>query len=371
MTVKPQAHNYLKDIKSYKPGKDRIEGVQEDVKVIKLSSNENPLGSSLKAITDYKEHAGDLPIYADGACTNLRQKIAQKYNIDSAKIVCGAGSDEILYMLASAYAGVGDEVIHSKHGFLMYGISAKRVGASVVVVDEKNLKADVDEIIAAVTDKTKIIFLANPNNPTGSYLTNNEVEKLINNIRQDVLIVLDHAYDEYVIDKKDYPDAIRLVNENKNVIMTRTFSKIHGLASLRIGWCYADVEVIDVLNKVRGPFNVGGPAQVAAAKAITDEDFMRNSAEHNLKWLDKYFDFCQGLNNIKAYDSVANFILFNFGSEKNAEIANEEFLKNGVIVRKVAAYLLPDCLRITVGSDQDNEKVIKLLKQIDQMINKA
>ncbi len=367
MTNKVQAHSFLRDIKSYKPGKDKIEGVQ-NLKITKLSSNENPLGSSKAAIEAYKDHGSDLPIYADGACTNLRQKIAEKYNIDSEKIVCGAGSDEILYMLASAYAGIGDEVIHSKHGFLMYGISAKRVGAAVVIVDEKNLKADIDAIIKAVSDETRMIFLANPNNPTGSYLTNDEVEKLIKNVRQDVLIVLDHAYDEYVIDKKDYPDAIKLVNENKNVVMTRTFSKIHGLASLRIGWCYADEEIIDILNKVRGPFNVGGPAQVAAAKAIEDQEFMINSAQHNLKWLKKYYDIVENLDNIKAYDSVANFILFDFGSEEKAELANEEFLKEGVIVRKVAAYFLPSCLRITVGSDEDNEKVIDILLKINELI---
>lgn len=367
MVEKVKAHSYLRDIKSYKPGKDSIDG-EQNIVVTKLSSNENPLGSSLGAVNAYKNHGSDLPVYADGACVNLRKKIAKKYNIDSERIVCGAGSDEILYMLASAYAGIGDEVIHSKHGFLMYGISAKRVGANVIIVDEKDLKVDVDAIIEAVTSKTKMIFLANPNNPTGSYLANNEIDRLVKNIRKDVLIVLDHAYDEYVIDKEDYPDAIKTVEENENVVMTRTFSKIHGLASLRIGWCFAHKEVIDVLNKVRGPFNVGGPAQVAAAVAIEDQEFMTNSAEHNLKWLEKYFDVCQKFDNIKAYDSVANFILFDFGSQKNAELANEEFLKEGVIVRKVAVYLLPRCLRITIGNNEDNEKVINILSRINKLI---
>ncbi len=362
--IKVEAQSYLNSIKSYKPGKDKIAG--SDKKVIKLSSNENALGCSKVAKESYEEHASDVFRYADGACTNLRKAIAEKYEINSDNIVCGAGSDEILYMLASAYAGKGDEVIHSKHGFLMYNISAKRVGANTVVVKEKDLKTDIDGVISAVNDKTKIIFLANPNNPTGSYLTNNEVQKLINNVPKNVLIVFDHAYDEFVIGLDGYPNAIKLVQENENVVMTRTFSKIYGLASLRIGWCYANDAIIDVLNKVRGPFNVGGPAQFAAEAAVRDDEFLQKSLDHNNKWLVKFFEAASGYVKVKALPSVANFILFDFGSVDEAKKANDKFVQNNVIVRQMDSYFLPNCLRITIGSDEENSLVLDILKEIDK-----
>ncbi len=360
---KVKAHSYLEDIKSYKPGKDKIEG--SDKKVIKLSSNENALGTSNAAKKAYQEHVDDVFRYADGSCTALREAIAKKYKINADNIVCGAGSDEIIYMLASAYAGKNDEIIYSKHGFLMYAISAKRVGAKAIAVAEKDLKADVDAIIRSVDSKTKIIFIANPNNPTGSYLSGQEVQRLIDGVPKNVLIVLDHAYDEFVDDVKDYPNAIKLVKENENVVMTRTFSKIYGLASLRIGWCYASDAITDILNKVRGPFNVGGPAQVAAKAALEDESFTQKSLKHNSKWLKKFFAEASNYSNIKAYPSIANFILFDFGSNENAIKANKIFADEGVVVRQMDAYLLPSCLRITIGSDKENELVLEILSKID------
>lgn len=360
---KVKAHSYLNQIESYKPGKAAIEG--KDVVVAKLSSNENALGSSKNAILSYEKHDKDVFRYADGGCTALRKAIARKYEVDAENIVCGAGSDEVLYLLASAYAGAGDEIIHSKHGFLMYDISARRVGARAISVAEKNLKTDVEAVIAAINNKTKIIFLANPNNPTGSYLTNDEVKKLIDKTPKDVLIVFDHAYDEFVSGVSDYPNAIKLVQENDNVVMTRTFSKIYGLASLRIGWCYSNREIADVLNKIRGPFNVGGPAQVAAKAAIEDEKFTAESLAHNNKWLKKIFAQASKYKNIKALPSVANFILFDFNSEEAAIKANEKFLENNVIVRQMGSYFLPNCLRITIGTDQENELVLKILAELD------
>lgn len=360
---KVKAHSYLNQIESYKPGKSLIEG--KETSAIKLSSNENALGSSKNAILSYEKHDKDVFRYADGSCSALRKAIAKKYEIAAEDIVCGAGSDEVLYLLASAYAGEGDEIIHSKHGFLMYDISARRVGATPISVPEKNLKTSVEAIITAISGKTKIIFLANPNNPTGSYLTNDEVKKLIDNTPKNVLIVFDHAYDEFVSDVSDYPNAIKLVQKNDNVVMTRTFSKIHGLASLRIGWCYSNREIADVLNKARGPFNVGGPAQVSAKAAIEDENFVTESLAHNNKWLKKIFEEASGYKNIKALPSVANFILFDFNSEEGAKKANEKFSENNIIVRQVGSYFLPNCLRITIGTDQENEFVLKILAQLD------
>ncbi len=356
--MKLQAHSYLSEIENYKPGKAKISGQQT---IIKLSSNENALGSSPKALQSYKDHAAELMRYADGSCTLLREALAKKNNISAEQIVCGAGSDEIIALLTCAYAGIDDEIIYSEHGFLMYPISAKRVGAKAVKVKEKNLRTDVDAILEAITTKTKIIFIANPNNPTGSYLNKNEVEKLINNTPKNVLIVLDHAYEEFV-ELSDYPNAIELVNQHPNVVVTRTFSKIYGLASLRIGWCYSSLEIAEILNKVRGPFNVGGPAQVAAVAALEDNEFFEKSKAHNKKWLEIFFSELAQNNKIKAHPSIANFVLIDFGSVESCQKANQKLLENGIIVREMQAYNLPSCLRISIGDDAENEKVLKILK---------
>ncbi len=359
-----KAHEYLAEIEIYKPGKTKIEG-EGAQKIVKLSSNENALKSSKKALAAYKNHSSEIFRYADGSCNLLREALAKKYEVDIEKLVCGAGSDEILALLTSAFAGLDDEIIYSAHGFLMYPISAKRVGAKAVAVAEKNLKADVDAILAAITPKTKMIFIANPNNPTGSYLNAGEIAKLINGAPKSVLIVLDHAYDEFAQGVKDYPNAIKLVNENKNVVMTRTFSKVYGLASLRIGFSYSSQEIADALNKVRGPFNVGGPAQAAAVAALEDESFFKKSLRHNKKWLSKFFKQAKKFNKIKAHPSIANFILFDFGSEENCAKANSVFTKNGFILREMKAYNLSNCLRMTIGTAQENEKALAILQEID------
>jgi histidinol-phosphate aminotransferase len=358
--IKPQAHLYLSAIDNYKPGKAKI----GEKKVLKLSSNENALGSSPKASEAYKNHFSEIVRYADGSCTALRQAIAAKNNIDAAQIVCGAGSDEILAFLTTAYAGIGEEIIYSEHGFLMYPISAMRVGAKAIKVKERNLKADIDAILLAITDKTKIIFIANPNNPTGSYLNKSEVEKLINGAAKNILIVLDHAYEEFV-EAPDYPNAIELVKQHENVVVTRTFSKIYGLASLRIGWSYSSVEIADILNKVRGPFNVGGPAQVAALAALQDEEFFEESKRHNNKWLKILFHEFSKLGKIKAHSSIANFILLDFGSADSCKKANEILLSEGVILREMHAYGLDSCLRMTIGTEEENLRVLEIFKKFN------
>lgn len=357
--MKLSSHSYLSAIENYVPGKAKIGGQ----KAVKLSSNENALGSSPAALTAYKDHADAVFRYADGSCSLLREAIAAKNNISSEQIVCGAGSDEIIAFLTSAFAGVGDEVIYSEHGFLMYPISAQRVGAKAVKVKEINLRANVDALLAAITPKTKIIFLANPNNPTGSYLTDSEVKKLIAETPKNVLIVLDCAYEEFV-ETADYPNAIELVKANENVVLTRTFSKIYGLASLRIGWCYSSKEIAEILNKIRGPFNVGGPAQVAAVAALADDEFFIASKNHNKKWLKIFFDELAKSPKIKAHPSIANFILLDFGTAEKCQEANQKLLAHGIIFREMNAYGLPNCLRATIGTEEENLLILKVLKNI-------
>jgi histidinol-phosphate aminotransferase len=357
-----KAKQYILEIEPYKQGKSKTGNSN---KIIKLSSNENALGSSPKAITAYLEHSDKAFRYADGGCLELRNVLAQKYHIDADNIVCGAGSDEIIALLNHAFCDVGDRVLYSEYGFLMYSISAKRVGADSVTAKEFNLTANVDNILAKISDKTKIIFLANPNNPTGSYVNHNEVERLIKNTPSNILIVLDLAYAEFV-DEADYPDAIKLVGQYKNVVMMRTFSKIYGLASLRLGWSYSSAYVADILNRTRGPFNVSGAAQYAAVAAVNDEDFIQKSKSHNQKWLKNLaveFDKI----GIKHYPSVANFILIDFLTIQKCQEVNQFLLDNGVILREMSAYNLPSCLRMSIGQDEENLLVIELLSNFSKI----
>jgi histidinol-phosphate aminotransferase len=245
----------------------------------------------------------------------------------------------------------------------MYPISAQRVGAKAVKVKEKNLKTDIDAIINAVNKKTKIIFIANPNNPTGSYLNKDEINKLVSNIPTNVLIVLDHAYEEFVA-VDDFYDGLEIVNKYKNVVLTRTFSKIYGLASLRIGWSYSSLNIADILNKARGPFNVSGPAQVSALASLDDDDFTQASKNHNIKWLKILNEELKSINKIKIHPSIANFILIDFLSNENCEKVNQKLLENSIIFREMKGYGLPNCLRATIGIDQENEIIIENIKKI-------
>ncbi len=353
-----KAHQYLNEIENYIPGKSKAKAE----KIIKLSSNENALGCSLKAIEAYKNHANEIFRYADGSCVNLRNALAKKYEIESERIICGAGSDEIIALLAAGFAGVGDEIIYSEHGFLMYPISAKKVGARAVIAKEKNLKTDIEAVLNAISNKTKIIFIANPNNPTGSYLNKEEMANLVSRVPSNVMLVLDCAYEEFA-SNDDYPNAIEIAKKHENVVVTRTFSKIYGLASLRIGWCYSSSYIAEILNKIRGPFNVGGPAQTAALAALQDEEFLEKSKAHNDKWLKIFFAELKNSEKIIAYPSIANFILLDFKSVEACELANEKLLKNGIILRDMKAYKLPTCLRASIGSDAENEILLRLLKE--------
>lgn len=345
-------------IEPYKPG---LSKAGSNVKVRKLSSNESPLGASPKAIEAYIDAAKSLHRYPDGGATILREAISEVYGFNPDRIICGAGSDEIIAMLCHAYAGAGDEVLYSQYGFLMYPIYAKISGATAVTAPEKNLCTDVDSLLSAVTAKTKIVFIANPNNPTGSYIPKSELHRLRKNLPENILLVIDDAYSEYV-SNADYSSGEELVDMGENTVMTRTFSKIYGLSSLRIGWAYCPQSVADVLNRVRGPFNVSTPAIIAATVAVRDVEFTKAAKEHNDKWLPWLSSQLEKIG-LKPHPSVGNFILVEFPEgSKNADAANDYLMERGIIVRKMASYGLPKCLRITIGLEEDNEAVIKELK---------
>jgi histidinol-phosphate aminotransferase len=349
------------DIAPYVPGQSDVAGVK---KIIKLASNENPFGCSDAVKQVIADSISKLHRYPDGGASKLREKLGQTFNINPNRIVCGAGSDELITLVCMAYAGQGDEVVYTEHGFLMYPISAMSTGATPVKAPEKDLRADVDEILRVITPKTKIVFLANPNNPTGSYLTTEEVEYLRRKLREDILLVLDCAYAEFV-DKADYPNAIELVEKYDNIIMMRTFSKVYGIPALRLGWSYASEEVTDILNRVRGPFNVSTLAQMAGIAALEDKEFLTKTIKHNKKWLEILTDDITKLG-FKVYPSVGNFILVDFASEKKAVEVDEFLKKRGIIIRQMKAYGLASALRISIGLEEENMALLAALEEYKQ-----
>jgi histidinol-phosphate aminotransferase len=354
----PIARPGILDIAAYVPGESKVPG---GLIPAKLSSNETPLGPSPAAIEAFKAAAADLERYPDGQATRLREAIARRYGLDMARIVCGSGSDELLGLLARGYLGPGDEAIYTAHGFLVYRIAILTNGAMPVVVPERDLKTDVDAILAAVTPKTRMVFIANPNNPTGTYIPIDEVRRLRTSLRSDILLILDAAYSEYV-SRNDYEAGIELVATTPNTVMTRTFSKIYGLAALRIGWAYCPIEVADVLNRIRGPFNLSSPAIAAGAVAIEDIAHVELAKQHNDDWLPWVASELKKLG-LAVTPSVANFVLMHF-PEGNAKTASgaDEFLKSqGIILRKVGAYGFPNALRMTIGSENDNRRAIDAL----------
>ncbi|MCP8938702.1 histidinol-phosphate transaminase [Alsobacter sp. SYSU M60028] len=346
-------------IEPYVPGKSTAAGV---AKVYKLSSNETPLGPSPKAVAAYEAMAGKLELYPDGASTALRDAIGARYGLDPSRIVCGAGSDEILSLLTHAYIGPGDEGVFSEHGFLVYKLAILGAGGVPVVAPETNLTADVDAILARVTPRTKVVFLANPNNPTGTYLPFEEVKRLHAGLPPHVLLVLDAAYAEYVR-RNDYAAGIELVSTSENVVMTRTFSKIYGLALLRLGWCYAPAHVADAVNRIRGPFNVSGPAMEAGVAALADEAHVAGAVEHNERWLPWLTKEIEALG-LRVTPSVGNFLLIHFpGTEGlTAKDADAFLTARGLVLRGVAAYGLPQALRLTIGTEEANRLVVDALQ---------
>lgn len=348
------------DIAPYVGGREKVEGT---LKQYKLSANETPLGPSPKAREAAMEALGAMERYPDGGALELRKAIAGVYGLDPERIVCGAGSDELLHLLAQAYIGPGDEAIATRHGFLIYPIVTKAAGGEIVQVPEKNLTADVDAILAAQNEKTRIVFLANPNNPTGTYLSFSEIKRLREGLREDVLLVLDAAYAEYVR-SNDYESGIELVATHDNVVMTRTFSKVYGLAAIRLGWAYCPASVADVLNRIRGPFNVNVPAMKAGIAAIEDKEHTAKAVAHNEKWRAWLSEEISALG-LEVVPSVTNFISFRFPPEtgKSAAEADEFLCSKGLILRQIASYGLPDYLRLTVSTEEANLKVVVALKE--------
>jgi histidinol-phosphate aminotransferase len=360
MSVYPQPRAGVLDIEPYVPGKSSAAGV---AKVFKLSSNETPLGPSPHAIAAYKKVAMHLEDYPDGAASALREAIGRAFGLDPARIVCGAGSDDLLNLLARAYLADGDEAIHTTHGFLVYPIATLGSGAKPVVAPETNYTASVDAILAAVTKKTKVVFLANPNNPTGTYVSFDEIKRLHRALPPRVLLVLDAAYAEYVR-RNDYESGIELVATNDNVVMTRTFSKIHGLAALRLGWMFGPPHVVAAINRIRGPFNVNGPAIAAGIAAIEDHVHQDHAREHNDRWLSWLAQEFEKLG-LTVTPSVANFLLIHFPVTKGrtAGDADAFLTARGLILRQVGAYKLPNALRMSVGTEEANRLAVAALKE--------
>jgi histidinol-phosphate aminotransferase len=360
MTSRPQPRPGVLDIAPYVPGKSSAPGV---AKVFKLSSNETPLGPSPKAIEAYRAVAAHLEDYPDGAAGELREAIGAAFGLDPARIICGAGSDDLLNLIARAYLADGDEAIHTTHGFLVYPIATMGTGAKPVVAAEKDYTADVDAILEAVTPRTKVVFLANPNNPTGTYIPFDEVKRLHRGLPAHVLLVLDAAYAEYV-ERNDYESGLELVATSENVVMCRTFSKIHGLAALRLGWMVGPAHVIDAINRIRGPFNVNAPAIAAGVAAMRDAAHVERSRAHNTQWLGWLVEQIGKLG-LKVTPSVANFLLIHFPSTpgKTAKDADAFLTKRGLILSAVGAYGLPDALRMSVGSEEANRLVVTALKE--------
>ncbi|HWA04126.1 MAG TPA: histidinol-phosphate transaminase [Rhizomicrobium sp.] len=346
------------EITPYVGGRADAEGVAEPEK---LSSNESALGPSAAAVAAYREASACLHYYPEGSAHHLRHAIAEFYGLDPARIVCGNGSDELLTMMAGAYLRPGDEVLFSAHAFIVYRIATLANSAVPVAVPEKDRRVDVDAMLAAVTPRTRIVYLANPNNPTGSYLTRDAVRRLHAGLRPDILLVIDAAYAEYVR-RNDYEAGIELVADFSNVVMTRTFSKVYGLAGLRVGWAYCPAAVADVLNRVRGPFNVSTPGQRAAAAALRDRAHLEASVAHNDKWLSWLTGKIRALG-LKADDSAGNFLLIRFADAAEAAEADAFLSARGLILRGVAAYALPHCLRLTVGTESANRRVVAALAE--------
>lgn len=357
-TDRPEAGPGIGDIDAYVPGESVLAGSGP---VIKLSSNETPLGPSDKAVAAYKKAADDLARYPEGSARALREAIGARYGLNPDHIVCGAGSDELLNLLANAYLTVGDEGIYSEHGFLMYPIAILANGATPVVAPESDARADADALLGCVTGKTKIVFLANPNNPTGTYMPIDAVRRLRSELPGHVLLVLDAAYAEYVR-RNDYEAGLELVATTANTVMTRTFSKIYGLASARIGWAYCPEDVADILNRIRGPFNLTGPSIAAGAAAIADAAHMEKAAAHNDSWLPWLTAEIEKLG-LEVTPSVANFLLVHFpdDAERSAAAADEFLKEKRIILRRVTAYGFPNALRLTIGTESENRAVVKVL----------
>jgi histidinol-phosphate aminotransferase len=358
---RPQARAGVLAIDPYVPGKSGAPGAG---RAFKLSANETPLGASPKAIEAVRALAPAAALYPDGSSHALRTAIGAQFNLDPARIICGAGSDNILELLAVAYIGPGDEGLYSQYGFLEYRIVILAAGGTPVVAPEENYTASVDALLAKVTARTKIVFLANPNNPTGTWLPKSEIARLAGALPPHVLLVLDGAYAEYVQDA-EYEAGAAFVDAQENFVMTRTFSKIFGLAGLRLGWGYGPAHVIDALNRIRSPFNVSSVASAAGLASLEDRAHLEAAVAHNARWRPWLTQEIAAL----GYDvlpSVANFIAIRFADAATAAAADQFLASRGLVLRAIGAYGMPEFLRLTVGTEEANRLVVAALKEFAQ-----
>ena len=348
-------------IEAYKPGKSNIGKIKN---AIKLSANESALGVSPKVKKILNDKNLILSKYPDSKAKVLRKEISKKFNCDFNRIICGSGSDEIIQLICQLYLKKSDEVIVPQYSFLMYRIYAQIVGAKVIFSKEKNFKVSVSEVIKKVTKKTKIVFIANPNNPTGTYLTKKELVELRKKLRKNILLVLDDAYFEYM-KNKDYRSSLDLFKNKNNVITIRTFSKIYGLASLRVGWGYAPRKIINAMNIIKPPFNVNQLAQIAATEALKDKNFINKSVNHNISSAKKIKNLLESFN-IFSNKVTANFLLLNFDKSKfSANYVFKMLQSKKIILRSTKdGYNIKNKLRLTIGSNKENNKFIKAIKSI-------
>ncbi len=344
---------------AYRPGKSKLTRIKN---IIKLSANESALGTSPMVKREINKKI-NLYKYPDPNSKNLRLKISKNFNCNFEKIICGAGSDEVIQIICQLFLKSGDEVIVPQFSFLMYRIYAKNIGAKVIYANEKNYKISVLEIIKKISKKTKVVFLANPNNPTGTYLKKNELLSLRKKLRSNILLVVDDAYDEY-IKKKDYSSGLKIFKNSNNVIILRTFSKIYGLASLRIGWGYGPKKIIEAMYKIKPPFNVNSAAQIAATISLNDKSFIKKSIKHNFFWGNKIKKKLNSYN-ILTNEITTNFLLLNFKKCKySANYVMKKLENNGVILREMKSYNIKNALRLTIGNSTANNKLLKILKKI-------
>jgi histidinol-phosphate aminotransferase len=356
--IRPQPG--IMDIALYEGGKAAIAGVAN---VVKLSSNENPFGPSDKAKEAFARSVHHIHRYPSTDHASLRHAIAETHGLDADRVICGVGSDEIIHFLCQAYAGPKDEVVFTEHGFLMYRISAMAAGATPVEVAERERTTDVDAILAACNPRTKLVFIANPNNPTGTMISAAEVERLAEGLPPQAILVLDGAYAEFV---EGYDGGAALVGRRHNVVMTRTFSKIYGLGGLRVGWGYGPRAIVDVLNRIRGPFNLSNTQQEVAEAAVRDQDYVTRCRAENAK-MRHWLALALAELGVPSDTSMANFILARFANAAEAEACDLFLQAQGLIVRRVTSYKLPHGLRITIGDESSCRRVAHAIGQFKGM----
>ena len=351
------------NIETYRPGKSKLGKIKN---LIKLSANESALGVSPR-VKKLNLKNKNIEKYPDSKCKELRKQIARNFKCDFNKIICGSGSDEIIQMICQLFLEKNDEVVLPQYSFLMYRIYAKIVGAKIIFSKEKNFQISVEDIISKISKKTKIVFLANPNNPTGTYLNIDELKNLRKKLNKRILLVIDDAYFEYMI-QKDYVSGLKLFKNKNNVFILRTFSKVYGLASLRVGWGYGPKKIIDELYKIKPPFNVNKIAQLCAIESLKDKKFILNSIKHNLIWSKKIKKSLEKYN-IFSNKVSANFLLLNFNKCKlSADKIEKKLQKQGFILRETKTYGIKNCLRLTIGNNSENKLFLKTINKIFQNV---